>query len=418
MRQAFGLRSQESLLSVDVTTKPDGSQTLRVTGCKGGRDRDVPIRTDQQRETINRVQQHVRDNGQKTLIPNNLLLEQGYDAQANALSDVGAVKKDSTNAHAARHNYAQERIKEGADRLTVAADTAQATRKREVKKQVKKTTDTTFSELASKYLDWSEKRHVSKTYEHKAMICRKFLAHSGDIAVTGKFYGEKALSNIIEYYLNTRPSNHNFNIHRKELRAVFNYGITKGITPAPNPVNNIDKLPEDQTVAYIPPQEDIVKAILAAGVDRPLLMVLLHTLARISEILGMRWRDVSFSQGSVRLWTRKRKGGGLEYDDLPMNEALKEVLQSLWEERKQEEWVFFNEDTGTRYNRRPKFMAGICKRAGVKPFGFHSIRHFAASFLADKDKISMKAISGLLRHKSLNTTERYLHHISGSQKTL
>jgi len=120
----------------------------------------------------------------------------------------------------------------------------------------------------------------------------------------------------------------------------------------------------------------------------------------------MRWRDVNLSHSSIKLWTRKHKGGGLKYDDLPMNEKLKEVFQSLWKERKQEEWVFFNEDTGTGYNRRPK----------VKPFGFHSIRHFAASYLADQDKISMKAISGLLRHKSLNTTERYLHHISESQK--
>ncbi len=100
-----------------------------------------------------------------------------------------------------------------------------------------------------------------------------------------------------------------------------------------------------------------------------------------------------------------------------MSEELKEVLQGLWGKRKQEEWVFYNKETKNRYNRRPKLMTRICKQAGVKPFGFHSIRHFAASFIADQDKVSMKAISGLLRHENLATTERYIHHVSESQRT-
>ena len=99
-----------------------------------------------------------------------------------------------------------------------------------------------------------------------------------------------------------------------------------------------------------------------------------------------------------------------------MNSDLRGILWDLWQAKDQDEWVFFNEKTGTRYNRRPKLMPGLCKRAGVKPFGFHAIRHFAASFLADQDKISKKAISGLLRHKTLSTTEKYLHSIDESQK--
>ena len=94
------------------------------------------------------------------------------------------------------------------------------------------------------------------------MVCRKFIDHAGEVA-SGV---PQVLPTIIESYLNTRPSNHNFNVHRKELRAVFNYGIDKNIIPSPNPVNSIDKLPEDQAVKYIPSQEDIMKVIIAAGV--------------------------------------------------------------------------------------------------------------------------------------------------------
>jgi hypothetical protein len=39
-----------------------------------------------------------------------------------------------------------------------------------------------------------------------------------------------------------------------------------------------------------------------------------------------------------------------------------------------------------------------------------------ASFLADRQKISKMTISKLLRHKSLGTTEIYLHSIGESQR--
>ncbi|WP_373498065.1 tyrosine-type recombinase/integrase, partial [Desulfococcus sp.] len=121
-------------------------------------------------------------------------------------------------------------------------------------------------------------------------------------------------------------------------------------------------------------------------------------------------------QRVVTLWTRKRKDGNLEPDAMPINTDLFNVLWRRWTSRTQNDWVFFNDKTNDRYNRRPKFMKGLCKRAGIPYIGFHSIRHFMASFLADKQKISLMTISKLLRHRSLNTTEIYLHSIGEGQR--
>jgi integrase len=41
-------------------------------------------------------------------------------------------------------------------------------------------------------------------------------------------------------------------------------------------------------------------------------------------------------------------------------------------------------------------MRSLCRKAGVRHFRFHAIRHFAASYLADKAKESMPTISRLL----------------------
>jgi len=170
-------------------------------------------------------------------------------------------------------------------------------------------------------------------------------------------------------------------------------------------------MPEPQFIRQIPTQEEIRRLLLVAGEDRPLILILYHTLARIDEVLRLRWIDVNFQERTVTLWTRKRKGGTWASDVLPMNRVLYESLWGLWQNRQQEDWVFLNVKTGTRYNRRPKLMHTLCKQAGIRYFGFHAIRHYVASLLHDAKKVSLPQVSKLLRHQSKATTERYLQVI-------
>ena len=55
-------------------------------------------------------------------------------------------------------------------------------------------------------------------------------------------------------------------------------------------------------------------------------------------------------------------------------------------------------------------MGKLCGRAKVKRFGFHAIRHLSASILYSLG-YEVAAIQAILRHKSPNTTERYLKSI-------
>jgi integrase len=167
-------------------------------------------------------------------------------------------------------------------------------------------------------------------------------------------------------------------------------------------------MPEPQFIRQIPTPDEMRRLLLAAGEDRPLILVLYHTLARIDEALRLRWEDVNFQERTVRLWTRKRRDGAWAADTLPMNQVLYDTLWGLWRAREQAEWVFYNEKTRTRYMRRPKLMRTLCRRAGIRYFNFHSIRAYVASLLHDSKKVSTIVISKLLRHKSLQTTEIYI----------
>jgi integrase len=55
-------------------------------------------------------------------------------------------------------------------------------------------------------------------------------------------------------------------------------------------------------------------------------------------------------------------------------------------------------------------MKILCKRAGVKYFRFHSLRHAGASIM-DGNNVPIAAIQKILGHENRKTTEIYLHNI-------
>lgn len=265
----------------------------------------------------------------------------------------------------------------------------------------------TLESLMVKHLRFAERNLVASGLAYRQAVFRRFLAHVGNVPV------EDLGPDHVEGYLLTRPSNHNFNKERTELLVLFSRALKRRLVNY-NPVAAVDKLKVEKTRKVIPTPKEMAKILMAAGKDRPFLLVLFHTMARVDEVQRLKWEDVNFTEQKVRLWTRKRRGGTWEYDWLSMNEDLEQVLWALWQKRTQDEWVFVSPLTGTRYKHRFTLIRNICKRAGVPHYTYHCIRHFVASYLYDKKKVSLPVISKLLRHKSMQTTEIYLQAIDPS----
>jgi integrase len=78
---------------------------------------------------------------------------------------------------------------------------------------------------------------------------------------------------------------------------------------------------------YIPPEKDFWKAYnLAEEHDQVMLLAYLHLAARRTELFRLKWDEVDFANQRVSLGTRKRKGGHLEYDSVPMTDELFNAL--------------------------------------------------------------------------------------------
>ncbi len=142
------------------------------------------------------------------------------------------------------------------------------------------------------------------------------------------------------------------------------------------------------------------------------------SISRRGEVFRLKWEDVDFGKNAIRLTTRKTRGGSWRNDWIAMNETLRRKLvwwrgQTPYPSSGRNVFVMLddtpspNHRPGEEFKGRQHFMRRLCEKAGVRPFGFHAIRHLSASILY-KEGLPVSAIQKLLRHTNPTTTEIYL----------
>lgn len=274
-----------------------------------------------------------------------------------------------------------------------------------------KTGTISLLEFATEYLDFVEEKYSTKTYKEKKRAFKElFKSFDSNITVDAISKGD-VLKHLRKQFKNR--SGNSANKDRKNFIAAWNWGIKyMSSFPKENPFF-IDRFPETRHPRYIPPREDLFKVIEVAESfqDETLLYCYLHLAARKTELFRLTWADISFEERKIRLYTRKRKDGSIEYDWLPLTKLIQDKLELLADQRGDDQCLVFpNPKNGKMYGERLRWMKRLCEKAEVKRFGLHAIRHLSASILIEND-VPLIDIKSILRHKSLNTTERYIHRL-------
>ena len=101
LQQAFGLRREEAIKFIPTFADRGDHITLKSTWTKGGKEREVPVRTDGQRAVLNRAQQLA---GKGSLIPSDRNYVQQLRVYERQTANAGLSK-----LHGLRHAYAQTR---------------------------------------------------------------------------------------------------------------------------------------------------------------------------------------------------------------------------------------------------------------------------------------------------------------------
>lgn len=261
-------------------------------------------------------------------------------------------------------------------------------------------------EFANAYLKMAEERFSKKTLAEKVLAFR----HSMKVISPDKAAKDVSASECLAILRQVaqKSSGNAANKVRKNLGAAWAWGHKYYELPNPNPFLEVEKFPADQSPRYVPPETDFWKVYnVAEEQDKVFLLFLLHTGARVGEAFRLTWGDVDLTDRRVRLGTRKTRDGGMKYAWLPMTEALTEALTAYKLEYGNNMLVFTQYGRGEQYTHRQHLMENLCKRAGVKPFGFHAIRHLAATILAYAN-LDLPTVQAMLRHSSPTTTARYI----------
>ena len=149
--------------------------------------------------------------------------------------------------------------------------------------------------------------------------------------------------------------------------------------------------------------EEIELLFENAGLYEAFFMVLLHTGLRGSDVGNLRWSDIDFEKGFIRIITEKTDRG----ITIPINKTLERFLMDYGTETPK---LFPKLDTDRKRNNVRLYIQRVLREAGYewKRVGCHTFRHTFASHMVINGA-SIYDVQKLLGHKSIIMTQVYAH---------
>jgi integrase len=218
------------------------------------------------------------------------------------------------------------------------------------------------------------------------------------------------------------------------LRAVLDTAVRDGAL-ATNPAAAVrrPKVTSKEATHLTPTQ--VAELLDAAQRTRyaGLFELLVHTGLRRGEALSLRWADIDFERGTLRVrGTLARIDGALVVTDLktakskrvlPLSDPAERLLRDVQEvqatERKRagsawhETGYVFTTEIGEPRDPRNALRAfkAAAARAGIPDVGLHTLRHSAATVMLTNG-VPLKVVSELLGHSSIAITGDVYGHVS------
>ena len=230
------------------------------------------------------------------------------------------------------------------------------------------------------------KKHFSKkspdevTHEDVERLKRSLSKHVTD----------KTLANVLEL-----------------LRRVCNFGMKRNLCLGLQFVIELPKINNIKTEDLAPEELETLLRVLDEEKDiHPATMVklALYTGMRRGELFRLRWQDLDFQRGFIKLIDPK---GGTD-SQIPMNEMALQLFKE--HPRTESDYVFPGRKGGPRTDIK-RALTRIKKATGLQEDFriLHGVRHVYASILASSGEVDMYHLQKLLNHKSPSMTQRYAH---------
>ncbi len=199
------------------------------------------------------------------------------------------------------------------------------------------------------------------------------------------------------------------NRYLSALSHVFTIDVKEWGWIEENPLRKVGKRKEPRgRVRFLSDDERVT--LLAACQESeepylyPIVVLALSTGARKGEILNLEWSDIDLQRKVAILHETKND----ERRALPLAERCLEVVRELNKTRRIDTRYLFPSVDGKKPVEIRQPWEEAVKKAKLKNFRFHDLRHSAASYLA-MNGASLAEIAEVLGHKTLQMVQRYTH---------
>jgi len=222
--------------------------------------------------------------------------------------------------------------------------------------------------------------------------------------------GHKRVSEVSKFdvmeafnQLPSNLSNATKNRYKSAISSVFSYAV-RTYNLSVNPVSFIQSLRENnERVRYLSNSEKdrLLNECQNSSWNKLYLIVLMAitTGARKGELERLKWSDIDVDRGLA--YVHQTKNG--EPRVLPLTQ---QVLTEMGKVDRDAELIFNSSIKPTKaYEFRKEWIKAL-KRADIKDFRFHDLRHACASYLA-QNGASLIEIADVLGYKQIQMTKRY-----------
>jgi len=198
------------------------------------------------------------------------------------------------------------------------------------------------------------------------------------------------------------------------LSSAINYARREWEWDIPNPVSGRKLKEPEGRVRWITQSE--ADALIEAAGKEPkaphladFIRLALNTGCRRDELLRLEWKRVDLQAGLIHLEAHHTKSGRRR--SVPLNRSARESILSRADFRTlhcpASPWVFCDRQ-GRRVQSIKRSWSTACRRAGIRDFRIHDLRHTCAAWLVSAG-VPLTEVRDLLGHSTITMTERYAH---------
>jgi integrase len=270
----------------------------------------------------------------------------------------------------------------------------------------------TFGEFAARWVN----DYVRSNNKYSEQLSKKYILNASLLPFFGRMRVGQIRTHDIERYkaqqiqqgYTTKTITNRLTVLNKCLLTAYEW---LELEKAPPKIKWPKKvMPE---IDYLSPEECEFLLSQAKDQMRELVLTALRTGMRQGELRGLQWSSID--------WLTRTLTVRHSYDDrgkilsTPKNNRARyipldhDVYTMLYRRKKDTGYVFLGSEGRRFTNYRMHYaIRKLCREAGFRTIGWHTLRHSFASHLALRG-VPLPAIKELMGHSSIMTTMRYAH---------